>query len=80
MKALPIVEIVAPQGNYDYQNKYFTDDTKYYCPAGVEPEVEEEIRALALEADPVLADHVDPAQRNPSSSGSPAMRFRFWSA
>jgi D-alanine-D-alanine ligase len=28
-RALPIVEIVAPEGNYDYQNKYFTDDTKY---------------------------------------------------
>jgi D-alanine-D-alanine ligase len=25
--ALPIIEIVAPDGNYDYQNKYFTDDT-----------------------------------------------------
>jgi D-alanine-D-alanine ligase len=24
---------VAPEGNYDYQNKYFTDDTKYLCPA-----------------------------------------------
>ena len=33
--ALPLVRIVAPQGNYDYQNKYFTDDTKYFCPAGV---------------------------------------------
>jgi D-alanine-D-alanine ligase len=32
-RALPIVEIVAPAGNYDYQNKYFTDDTKYHCPA-----------------------------------------------
>jgi D-alanine-D-alanine ligase len=32
-RALPIVEIVAPEGNYDYQNKYFTDDTKYHCPA-----------------------------------------------
>jgi D-alanine-D-alanine ligase len=28
----PIIQIVAPQGNYDYQNKYFTDVTKYICP------------------------------------------------
>jgi D-alanine-D-alanine ligase len=47
-QALPLVRIEAPQGNYDYQNKYFTDDTKYFCPAGVRAEVEEEIRAVAL--------------------------------
>lgn len=28
----PVVKIVAPDSNYDYQNKYFTDDTKYICP------------------------------------------------
>ncbi len=33
--ALPLVRIEAPQGNYDYQHKYFTDETKYYCPAGL---------------------------------------------
>ena len=32
--ALPLIRIEAPQGNYDYQNKYFTDDVKYYCPSG----------------------------------------------
>src|SRR5438105_327054 len=42
--ALPLVRIEAPQGNYDYQNKYFTDDTRYFCPAGIRPEVEDEIR------------------------------------
>jgi D-alanine-D-alanine ligase len=52
--ALPLVRIEAPQGNYDYQNKYFTDDTKYYCPAGVRPEVDDEIRAVALKAFRVL--------------------------
>jgi len=48
--ALPLVRIEAPQGNYDYQNKYFTDDTKYFCPAGVSDEIEEGIRALALKS------------------------------
>ena len=32
VRALPIVEIVAPEGKYDYQIKYFTDDTQYHCP------------------------------------------------
>ena len=52
--ALPLVRIEAPGGNYDYQNKYFTDDTKYHCPAGVLPEVEDEIRQVALKSFRVL--------------------------
>jgi len=52
--ALPLVRIEAPQGNYDYQNKYFTDDTKYFCPANVRPEIEDAIRALALKSFRVL--------------------------
>ncbi len=52
--ALPLVRIEAPEGNYDYQNKYFTDDTKYFCPAGLEPALEDEIRAAALESFRVL--------------------------
>ena len=38
--ALPVIRIVAPEGNYDYQNKYFTDVTQYHCPSGL-PEAEE---------------------------------------
>ena len=52
--ALPLVRIEAPQGNYDYQNKYFTDDTKYYCPSGIRAEVEDEIRETALKGFRVL--------------------------
>jgi D-alanine-D-alanine ligase len=52
--ALPLVRIVAPQGNYDYQNKYFTDDTKYFCPSGIRPETEDAIRSLALKSFRVL--------------------------
>ena len=43
-----------PQGNYDYQNKYFTDDTKYYCPSGIRADIEDEIRAVALKSFRVL--------------------------
>ena len=52
--ALPLVRIEAPQGNYDYQNKYFTDDTRYFCPSGVEARLEDEIRAAALRSFRVL--------------------------
>jgi D-alanine-D-alanine ligase len=48
--ALPLIRIVAPQGNYDYQNKYFTDDTKYLCPCGLPAEQEAALKALALKA------------------------------
>ncbi len=50
LEALPIIEIVAPAGNYDYQNKYFTDDTRYLCPAPVAEELAARIRKTALEA------------------------------
>ena len=49
-RALPIVEIVAPAGNYDYQNKYFTDDTQYHCPADLPAELTAEIQKHAVNA------------------------------
>ena len=49
-RALPIVEIVAPGGNYDYQNKYFNDDTKYFCPAVIDAATNAEMERLAVEA------------------------------
>ena len=48
--ALPIIEIVAPDGNYDYQNKYFTDDTQYLCPAPLDEELTVRIQQMAVEA------------------------------
>ena len=41
-RALPVIRIVAPEGNYDYQNKYFTDTTQYLVPCGL-PEGEEAV-------------------------------------
>lgn len=49
-RALPLIRIEAPQGNYDYHHKYFSDDTKYFCPSGIAPSLEERIRADALGA------------------------------
>ena len=53
-QALPVIRIVAPEGNYDYQNKYFTDDTKYLVPCGLPAGEEEAIQQLVLEAYRVL--------------------------
>jgi D-alanine-D-alanine ligase len=53
-RALPVIRIVAPAGNYDYQNKYFTDDTQYLVPSGL-PEAEEKvIQAHVVKAYQVL--------------------------
>lgn len=49
-RALPIVEIRAPQGNYDYQNKYFSDDTQYLCPAPLDEGLTKRIQSLAVRA------------------------------
>lgn len=46
-RALPIIEIRAPGGNYDYQNKYFSDDTRYLCPAPLPATLADEISSLA---------------------------------
>jgi D-alanine-D-alanine ligase len=48
--ALPLIRIEAPAGNYDYHNKYFSDETKYFCPCGLPEAKEREIRAHALQA------------------------------
>lgn len=49
-RALPLIRIVAPQGNYDYEHKYFSNDTRYDCPAGLPDAVEQAIRAQSLAA------------------------------
>ncbi|CAG2146773.1 D-alanine--D-alanine ligase B [compost metagenome] len=53
-EALPVIKIVAPESNYDYQNKYFTDVTQYLCPSTLPEALENEVRALAVEAFRVL--------------------------
>ena len=49
-QALPLIRIEAPAGNYDYHNKYFSDETKYFCPSGLPDAKEREIRDRALAA------------------------------
>ena len=53
-RALPLVRIVAPDGNYDYQHKYFTDDTQYFCPSGLPEALEKDIQATIVRCAKVL--------------------------
>ena len=48
--ALPVIRIVAPEGNYDYQNKYFTDTTQYHCPSGLPQSEEQDIQRIVEKA------------------------------
>ncbi|RYF39842.1 MAG: D-alanine--D-alanine ligase [Comamonadaceae bacterium] len=73
-RALPVIRIVAPEGNYDYQNKYFTDDTKYLVPSGLPEGEEAAIQEIVLKAYRVLGCRgwgrvdvmIDGATRQPS--------------
>jgi len=49
-RALPVVRIVAPDANYDYQNKYFSDETKYLCPSQLPAELEKKVQQLVLDS------------------------------
>lgn len=49
-EALPVIRIIAPESNYDYHNKYFSDDTTYLCPTGLNAEVDAKVQALVVEA------------------------------
>ena len=53
-QALPLIRIEAPQGNYDYQHKYFSDDTRYICPCGLPQAEEREIQELVMRSACVL--------------------------
>ena len=49
-RALPIAEIMAPEGNYDFQNKYFGEATKYACPAVLDDATAAEMQRIAVDA------------------------------
>jgi D-alanine-D-alanine ligase len=73
-RALPVIRIVAPAGNYDYENKYFTDVTQYLVPCGLPAGEEERIKDLVVKAYRVLGCRgwgrvdvmIDAATREPS--------------
>ena len=52
--ALPVIHIVAPDGEYDYQNKYVTDVTEYRVPCDLPAGEEAAVQALVVDAYRVL--------------------------
>jgi D-alanine-D-alanine ligase len=48
--ALPVIRIQAPDGNYDFEHKYHSDDTRYHCPSGLSEAEEREIQRIVVEA------------------------------
>jgi len=48
--ALPSIRIETPRTFYDYEAKYFSDDTRYFCPAGLGAASEAHLQSLALAA------------------------------
>ncbi|MEO7775405.1 MAG: D-alanine--D-alanine ligase [Steroidobacteraceae bacterium] len=49
-RALPSIRIETPRSFYDYEAKYFRDDTRYFCPSGLTATAEQHLASLALTA------------------------------
>lgn len=56
-EALPLIRIETPRAFYDYQAKYFANDTRYLCPCGLDHAQESEFQRLALKAFEILGCH-----------------------
>lgn len=53
-RALPIIEIFAPQGDYNYENKYISTETRYECPADLPAELSQRIQDITVQAYRIL--------------------------
>ncbi len=51
---LPLVRIEVGDGLYDYEAKYFSDQTQYFCPSGLSAAEEHAIQVQALRAHRIL--------------------------
>jgi D-alanine-D-alanine ligase len=49
-QALPIIRIVPDVEFYDYQAKYISNNTRYECPADIDPVTSQQIQTTALQA------------------------------
>lgn len=48
--ALPVIRIEAPNGEYDFKNKYTGNAVKYHCPSGLPAELEKQVQTLVVQA------------------------------
>jgi D-alanine-D-alanine ligase len=49
-RPLPLIRLETPNAFYDFDAKYKADSTRYHCPCGLSPEVEEALQDLAVRA------------------------------
>lgn len=49
-RALPMVRMETPREFYDYEAKYFSDDTQYHCPCGLSGDAERKLQEMSLRA------------------------------
>jgi D-alanine-D-alanine ligase len=49
-EALPLIRLETPNEFYDYEAKYHSDNTRYFCPCGLDEDKERELQQLALKA------------------------------
>jgi len=47
---LPLIRLETPRTFYDYEAKYFADDTRYICPAGLPESQEKRVQEVAIAA------------------------------
>lgn len=47
--ALPLIRIETPRPFYDYEAKYESDETRYFCPSGLAEDVEEDLKQRSME-------------------------------
>lgn len=49
-QALPLIRLETPRQFYDYEAKYLSEDTRYHCPCGLDPDLESTLQALCQRA------------------------------
>jgi len=49
-RELPLIRIETPNEFFDYQAKYESEETRYFCPSGLEPDLEERLQRTARKA------------------------------
>ncbi|HIF46908.1 D-alanine--D-alanine ligase, partial [Candidatus Thioglobus sp.] len=47
-KTLPVIQIIADHGFYDYESKYHSDETQYLCPCDLPNTLEQQLQSIAL--------------------------------